>query len=390
MTTRYPHEKDNIGASFIKSRVDALCKSFDKVLVVSLRPWVPPVVASLMHPSRKRDALANDYAYGNVEVRYIKNIVLPGRQKKKWGEKAYFSTLSLLDTQKFIPDIVHAHRTWPPGYVAMRLKKEKGWPYVVTGHGYDAYGLPSAGEFWKRTLKEIFSSADGITTVSRNNQKIMASELELEQSMIKLVPNGYDPAVFFPMDKSQCRKQLCLPMDKKILVSVGHLDPVKNHVSLVEACKILERDDVLFVIVGAGPEEKRLKGAITKNSVAKKFFLAGSKMHGEIPLWIGAADAFVLPSTMEGMPTVLFESLGCGRPFIGSSVGGIPEVVTPNLGRLVKTKDPLELASAITEVLSREWSPTDISRQVQKYQWQSLMAEVLKVYDVILDGRSSR
>ena len=48
--------------------------------------------------------------------------------------------------------------------------------------------------------------------------------------------------------------------------------------------------------------------------------LIGGRPHHEIPLWIGACDAFVLPSLMEGNPTVMFECLGAGRPFIGTRV----------------------------------------------------------------------
>ena len=53
----------------------------------------------------------------------------------------------------------------------------------------------------------------------------------------------------------------------------------------------------------------------------------GGKPHAEIPIWMNACDVFVLSSLSEGNPTVMFECVGCGKPFIGTKVGGIPEII---------------------------------------------------------------
>jgi glycosyltransferase involved in cell wall biosynthesis len=65
-----------------------------------------------------------------------------------------------------------------------------------------------------------------------------------------------------------------------------------------------------------------------------------------------AADVFVLPSVFEALGVVLLEAMSCGTPVVASRVGGIPEVVAPECGRLVGSKDVEGLAEAIGEVVT--------------------------------------
>ena len=71
---------------------------------------------------------------------------------------------------------------------------------------------------------------------------------------------------------------------------------------------------------------------------------------------MNACDLFVLPSLNEGNPTVMFEALGCGKPFVGTKVGGVPEVIaSDDYGLLVEPADPEDLAEKILVALDREW-----------------------------------
>jgi glycosyltransferase involved in cell wall biosynthesis len=81
--------------------------------------------------------------------------------------------------------------------------------------------------------------------------------------------------------------------------------------------------------------------------------LPGSQTPAALADWYRAADLTVLPSLSEGVPNVLLESIACGRPFVASNVGGVPEIADPQLDRLVPPKDPDALAAAIQERLSQ-------------------------------------
>ena len=75
ITDRYPHIKDSITSSFVKSQVDCLKNYIGKVYIISLTPFVPKFLSkfSFMNPRWRRDAFAYDYKYDNVEVYFAKH-----------------------------------------------------------------------------------------------------------------------------------------------------------------------------------------------------------------------------------------------------------------------------------------------------------------------------
>jgi glycosyltransferase involved in cell wall biosynthesis len=120
-------------------------------------------------------------------------------------------------------------------------------------------------------------------------------------------------------------------------------------------------------------------------------FVRGPEPPSRVALWMSAADAFVLPSLHEGNPTVMFETLGCGRPFIGTRVGGIPDVITsPDLGELCDPGDAMGLADSIESVLDREWDPEKISGLAQRYSWRSVASDLFDVYDAVMNGTKEK
>jgi glycosyltransferase involved in cell wall biosynthesis len=113
--------------------------------------------------------------------------------------------------------------------------------------------------------------------------------------------------------------------------------------------------------------------------------LAGGKPHDEIPLWMNACDLFVLPSLNEGNPTVLPEALGCGKPFVGTKVGGVPEVIaSDDYGLLVEPADPEGLAEKILVALDREWDREMILAYAERYTWENIAKEIMGVYEQVL------
>jgi teichuronic acid biosynthesis glycosyltransferase TuaC len=72
-------------------------------------------------------------------------------------------------------------------------------------------------------------------------------------------------------------------------------------------------------------------------------------------LWINAADVVVLSSLSEGLPSILLESMGCGKPFVATDVGGIAEILQHRkTGFLVKPEDADELARYLSILLIEE------------------------------------
>ncbi|MBA7480155.1 N-acetyl-alpha-D-glucosaminyl L-malate synthase [subsurface metagenome] len=256
---------------------------------------------------------------------------------------------------------------------------------MVTGHGYDVYSLPFKDDEWREKIEYVLNTADHIITVSQSN---LACIKKLDVSTpVTVIPNGFRSDLFYPRDSSECRKALKLPQDKKIILTVGNLEPVKGQKYLLEAVQkiVRERRDILCVIVGAGKLRTALERQIRSLGLEDYVVLAGGKPHDEIPLWMNACDLFVLPSLNEGNPTVMFEALGCGKPFVGTTVGGVPEVITSDdYGLLVESADPKDLAEKILMALDREWDREAILAYAERYTWENIAKEIMDIYEQAL------
>lgn len=308
------------------------------------------------------------------------------RHYKNLGEKHYHATEKLIRKNRLTPNLIHSHFTWSSGYVGARLKEEYGLPFVVTCHGYDIYSLPFKDEEWRNKIEYVLNSADHIITVSRSNFECI-QRLDVS-TPVTVIPNGFMSNRFYPRDLIECRKKLNLPIDKKLILTVGNLVPIKGQKHLINSIHniVKERDDILCMIVGAGKLRNTLKRQIHSLGLEKYIMLAGGKPHSEISLWMNACDLFVLPSLNEGNPTVLFEAMGCGIPFVGTKVGGVPEVITSDeYGLLVEPGDVEDLAERILMALDKEWNRRAILKYAEQYTWQRVAEEIVKVYKQILN-----
>ncbi|WP_370575374.1 glycosyltransferase family 4 protein [Methanomethylovorans sp.] len=302
-------------------------------------------------------------------------------QYKKLGQKHFDVADKAIKEHKIEFDLVHSHFTWSSGHAGAKLKEKYGVPFVVTGHGYDIYEQPFKSDEWKEKIEYVLNSADAIITVSHSN---LACIRKLDvKTPVHVLPNGYRSDQFYQMDMEKCRSTLGLPLDKKIIVAVGNLLKIKGHRYLIEAMAevVRHRTDVVCFIVGGGALEKELKEQIRATGLQDYVKLTGSKPHGEIPLWMNACDIFVLPSLNEGNPTVMFECLGCGKPFVGTRVGGVPEIiVSEDYGLLTDPENPAGLAEKILSALDKKWDKAKIKEYSSQFTWAEIAKNIAEIY----------
>ena len=136
--------------------------------------------------------------------------------------------------------------------------------------------------------------------------------------------------------------------DKPIVLFVGNLIKRKNVDSLLEAKKVANSDYYL-VIVGDGPQFKKLTKKVDEEDIRDVIF-TGSR--NDVENIIPSCDVLVLPSFSESFGLVLIEALACGKPVIGSNVGGITEIITDDVGLLVDPNKIPSIASAIDNVIN--------------------------------------
>ena len=373
-------------STFIKDQIEALSPSFEEIFVfVRLNPfaelskiipinWMKPFAQSI-----KIDLFNKP---SNVHVIPTPILYFPfDFCYKKLGERHYRIVDHIIKKEKITFDLIHAHVAWSAGYVGARLKEKYTVPLVLTAHGYDIYSLPFKDAAWKKNIEYVLNTADTIITVSRSNLEYIR-KLDVE-TPVHVIPNGFCSHLFLPKDIAECRRVLNLPQDCKILLTVGNLAPLKGHKYLISAVNEImsERGDILCIIVGLGRESRSLQMQIRSLGLEEHVMLVGWKRHDEIPLWMNACDLVILPSLSEGNPTVLPEALSCGKPFVGTRVGGVPEIITSDkLGLLVEPADPEDLAKKILIALSREWDHEAILAYAKRFTWENIAREIIGVY----------
>ncbi|WP_456365947.1 glycosyltransferase family 4 protein [Thermococcus sp.] len=313
---------------------------------------------------------------------------LPDSRNYRLGEKLYWKFKDFIIENDIDFDLIHAHFIWPSGYAAARLAREFNVPLVITAHGYDVYDLPFRGKGWFERVRFALDSADHVITVSQSNFEILTGKLGVPVEKVSVIPNGFDSRLFYPMDKFEVREKLGLPLDKKVILNVANLVPVKGHEFLVRAMvDVLKvRRDVLLVVVGDGPLRGKLEGLVKKLGLGEYVKFVGAKPHGEVPLWMNAADLFVLSSLREGNPTVMFEALGVGLPFVGTSVGGVPEVIkSEDYGLLCPPANAKCLAEKILIALEKDWDREKIIKHAQQFTWDKIAKGIIKIYKEVLN-----
>lgn len=382
ISNTFPNPDDSyIGSIFVKEQAKYLKNYFDNISIIS------PVAYGI---DRLRGTSSTDYIFDDIRVFFPRYLNIPffySHGRRPWIALETRAILSMIEKEKISFDLIHAHMTWPSGAVAAELKKHFDVPLVITEHTSTTFNaaVRKRDACWKNTL----NAADKIIRVRKGDNHLF-KELDVPLEKVVTIPNGFDHKTFLPLSSDRCRRELGLPEERKILLNVGNLySTVKGHSFFIEAISrvLRSRNDVLGIIVGSGKLEKELQNLIKELHLENHVRLVGSKPHNQIPLWINACDVFVLPSLNEGNPTVMFEVLGCGKPFVGSKVGGVPGVIiSEDYGLLVEPGDPDALADRILLALNKEWDREAILQFAAQYSWETIGKEVADVYSKLLAG----
>ncbi|MDH5294210.1 MAG: glycosyltransferase, partial [Acidimicrobiia bacterium] len=209
----------------------------------------------------------------------------------------------------------------------------------------------------------------------------------------QVIPNGVAVDVD-PEAPGRVRTELDLPADTNLVVQVGNIRPLKGHQNLIDAAAILQERRGDFAIVGIGGEKnpgdlERISDAARQAGVEDRVRFLGRR--DDARSFIAAADVFVNPSDVEGLPLVVLEALALSRPVVATAVGGVPSVVIDGeTGRLVPPADPRALADAIDSVLSdperASLGLSGASLVSERFGAATMVEAYERIYEVVADG----
>jgi len=157
---------------------------------------------------------------------------------------------------------------------------------------------------------------------------------------------------------------------------------------LVEAAAALHtnRPNLHVYLVGEGPDLTVIESAIQTCDATRYVHMQPPCTFDDAAVWITASDLITLPSYMEGCPNVVLEALACGRPVVATNVGGIPEIMGEECGRLVPPRDPARLAEALASVLDTTWDPATISAHWSR-SWAAVATELREIFEAVWSKR---
>ncbi len=287
-------------------------------------------------------------------------------------------------------DFIHAHGMYEvaAGNVARLISERTGVPYVITLHGSDV------------NIVMRKRSATYVRTLENASKCIFVSNALLEKAKSFgysgrngiVIPNGYDPKIFYPLDKDTVRKKLRVHKPNfKYVGFVGNLNEIKRADRLPSIFWEIHKKvpDVIFIVVGDGPLRKKVEQDTSGLNVVFTARIPQEKVAN----WMNAMDVMVLPSRNEGFPTVVVEAQACGTIVVGSSNGGIPEAVGFEECIVQEGHDfEKRFADKVVELLTSDQDAlrNQIMLRAKQFTWESIISRELEVYNEVLGAQSEQ
>lgn len=178
----------------------------------------------------------------------------------------------------------------------------------------------------------VLSRSNRIVALSRYTQEKLRRAHGISNDRVEVVPGGVDLTRFCPAgDKAAARRELLIPEDRYILLTVRNLVPRMGLDRLVHAMQEVATKipQTLLVIGGHGPLHNELLALVNRLGLQNHVRLDGFIPEEALVRYYQMADLFVLPSRdLEGFGMVTLEALACGLPVLGTPVGGTREILT--------------------------------------------------------------
>jgi glycosyltransferase involved in cell wall biosynthesis len=261
------------------------------------------------------------------------------------------------------PDVVHAHNPTSVHYGVL-FKLMSASRLVVTDHR-GILRVPTTFE-WLLT--------DAVIAVSRDTGRRSTAASSID---VQVIYNGVTP-VPARRTRTEVRAELNLG-DQPVALHVGNYLPVKAHDVLVKAVALLRDRGVPFTLIaaGQGPELGRIEELCRALRLGDdRVRLLGYR--SDVPDLLGAADLFVLPSRMEGVPLAVLEAMSHRLPIVTTRVGGLPEIVAEGeQGFLVPPEDEGALAEALGKLaldpaLRRRMGESGQARSLSEFSFEAM------------------
>ena len=300
------------------------------------------------------------------------------------------------------PDVVHGH-FWMSGLAALRAGRRRGVPVAQTFHALGSVKRRHQREADTSPAERlelecrVAAEADVVVATCADEVEELAA-MGVPTGHVHVVPCGVDTSHFTPSGTADPDG---LPRTGRTrLLVVGRLVERKGFDLAVRA--LADLPEAELVVVGgppadqldADPEARRLRRLADELGVADRLRLVGQWPHAEMPAVYRSADVVLAVPWYEPFGITPLEAAACGRPVVGSAVGGLLDSVEDGVtGRLVPARDVPALVSAVRELLDDPEGAARMgraarARAVERFDWSVVAARTEDVLDATLRGGS--
>jgi glycosyltransferase involved in cell wall biosynthesis len=350
LTNRFPRPAQRTVATYNLLQCRAMAKHHDLRIVVPV-PWTDEVRDLL----RGKPPIREHRQFDGLHVYHPSIVFLPRFFLHTFGPQYLRSVRRTVDraVRDLRPEAIFCCWAHPDGWAAVQFGRELGIPVLIKVIGSDVL-VATKNERRRKEIADTLRAADGVVAVGEDLAANVV-KLGVDAARVSVVSEGVEHDVFHAGDKSAARAKLGIPESEKTILYVGNLLVSKGIRLLVDACEIMKREGRAFHcrIVGGGADGAAVQEHARALGLAGDVTFHGASPHDALADWYRACDFLVLPSYSEGIPNVLREVELCGRPYIATRVGGVPEIARPDVSRLVPAGDKDALARAMAEMLER-------------------------------------
>jgi phosphatidylinositol alpha-1,6-mannosyltransferase len=278
------------------------------------------------------------------------------------------------------------------------LRNRVDVPMVTINHGQDVT-LPV--KLYQRYLPKVFNSLDGVISVSSATRQ-QCIERGMGSKKGIALPNGFDLESMERLpEKSAARKEMEQLFnidleDKFLLLSVGRQVKRKGHQWFVETVFERIQSDVIYLLIGDGPEHENIGKAVERIRNGGEIILAGKQPDKILSAAYAAADLFIMPNIpvegdMEGFGIVLLEANRAAVPAVASDLEGIKDVIEQGVnGYRVPHSKPEKFADKIDFVLKNELnelSEHSLSYVKESFSWQHVAEKYVSYLQTVIERK---
>jgi len=325
-----------------------------------------------------------------------------------FGSFSHFNTLlmeffgkNLLRKDIGSCDAIHAAEAYPSGYIVgnWALRENKPFSFNVIGSDLNLFlkqNYQQIGNRWLRNLRAVACNSNALKEALR----LLMGDLP----NVVTIYRGIDTDVFSPDGPRAGPQELLSPVRFLYLGGFHTWDTqssifnIKGGHTLLDAWKEVDKQQISISLAVGGPGVYEEQFHQWQNSLERpeRVFCLNTVNPAHIPNIIRAADVVVIPSTSEGLPNIAKEALACGRPVLGTNVGGIPEAVENGVsGRIIPPNRPEAIADEIRWFYTNQHRISEMgisgrNRMVELFSWQQYKHKMTQFFEKVVESKPQR